>query len=168
MNKQNWLNTVSSISQFILGFLLGVLLIGGSAAGAVYYYFRQVSSSRAPQKPIYQEETVGSKENVPPENGSKHANKSESQITTSPQKKKKIVEIEELPPNAFYAIVTWPQGLSLRSDSNINAARIGGIAYNAKIIILGTSADKKWQRVKVPWSKQEGWVKNGNTKRASY
>jgi len=180
MNKQNWLNTVSSISQFVLGFLLGVALIGGSAVTAAYFYFRTVSSS-VPKKPIYQEETtVGSDENVRSENGSNsnQANNSGSQTETSAtsrqpsktksQKKKKVVEIEELPPNAFYAIVTWPQGLSLRADSDINSARIGGIAYNAKIIILGTSTDKKWQKVKIPWSKQQGWVKSGNTKRASY
>lgn len=175
MNKQNWLNTISNISQFVLGFLLGVALIGGSAIGAAYYYFRKVSSS-VPQKPIYQEETtVGSDENQRQENNSgsqtETATNTESArqpLTTNSQKKKKVVEIEELPPNAYYAIVTWPQGLSLRADSDINAARVGGIAYNAKIIILGTSDDKKWQKVKIPWSKQEGWVKNGNTKRSSY
>ena len=183
MNKQNWLNTVSHISQFVLGFLLGVALIGGSAIGAAYYYFRKVSSS-VPQKPIYQEETtVGSEDNILPENSSnsdrtnnsiaKTATTANTESKKQPlikksQKKKKEVEIEELPPNAYYAVVTWPQGLSLRANSDINAARIGGVAYNAKIIILGTSADKKWQQVKIPWSKQQGWVKNGNTKRASY
>ena len=33
---------------------------------------------------------------------------------------------------------------------------------------LEDSADGKWQRVRLPWSGQEGWVKAGNIKRTSY
>lgn len=177
MNKQNWLNTVSNISQFVLGFLLGVALIGGSAVGAAYFYFRKASSS-VPQKPIYQEETtVSSEDDILSGNSSDSKSKEPAKQTatkTSPSKpsqpkpQKKEPVVADLPPNAYFAIVTWPQGLSLRANADLNAARIGGVAYNAKIIILGTSADKKWQQVRVPWSEQEGWVKNGNTKRASY
>ena len=72
-----------------------------------------------------------------------------------------------IPDGAYYANVTWPQGLSLRAEPSIDAQRIGGIGYDAKILILENSQDKKWQKVQLPWNKQEGWVKAGNVKRVS-
>ncbi len=72
----------------------------------------------------------------------------------------------QLPANSYYAVVTWPEGLSLRAEPSVDAERVGGIEYNSKIAILEDSNDGKWQRVMLPWNQQEGWVKGGNTKRA--
>jgi hypothetical protein len=70
----------------------------------------------------------------------------------------------ELPPNAYRALVTWPDGLSLRAEADADAERIGGIESEASIIILEDSADGKWQRVRLE-NDQEGWIKGGNTEK---
>jgi hypothetical protein len=55
--------------------------------------------------------------------------------------------------------------LSLRAEPDADAERIGGIESEATIIILEDSADGKWQRVRLPWNDQEGWIKGGNTQK---
>ena len=162
--KQAWLSGISNMFQFILGFLVGVALIAGTAAGAAYYYFKKISSN-VPEKPVYTEETVAKQEE-----STEKSQDSGAKDNTEAQKKapEPVASKPEIPEGSYYASVTWPQGLSLRAEPSNNAARIGGISYNAKILILEDSADKKWQRVQIPWSKQEGWVKGGNTKRTSY
>ncbi|VEP13769.1 conserved hypothetical protein [Hyella patelloides LEGE 07179] len=179
-NEQTWLSAISSTSQFILGFLLGVTMIAGSAVGAAYYYFRQVSSN-APEKPVYTEESQTAEA---PNNQITEAGENESQsdiestsniestsdleaeleLEPLPEEEE---EEENIPPGAYYANVTWPQGLSLRAEPDTNSARIGGVGYDARILILEESTDKRWQKIRIPWSKQEGWVKAGNIKKAS-
>jgi hypothetical protein len=176
--RQTWLSTISNLFQFILGFLLGVALVAGSAVAAAYFYFTKVSSS-VPKKPIYTEEKSSkaqafnkrratttteeiqssansSNSNVPPVNSEKPP-ESESALTTE----------ENIPDGAYYANVTWPEGLSLRAGPDLNTAKIGGIEYNSKILILEESPDKQWQKVQIPESQQEGWVKAGNIEKIS-
>ncbi|MBO1346922.1 MAG: SH3 domain-containing protein [Hormoscilla sp. GUM202] len=72
-----------------------------------------------------------------------------------------------LPPRTYEARVTWPLGLILRDRPSYNSLRIGGIGYNERVLVLGESSDKVWQRVRVSDSFQEGWVKGGNTARTN-
>ena len=44
-----------------------------------------------------------------------------------------------------------------------NKIKIGG---NKKVIILEESADKKWQKIRIPDTDKEGWVKSGNIQRS--
>ena len=90
-----------------------------------------------------------------------------NESNTAPEAEPEPEVDPELPPNAYRAVVTWPEGLSLRSEPSLDAGRIGGIGADATIIILEDSADGQWQRVRLPWSGQEGWVKGGNTERTS-
>ncbi len=165
-NKPIWqtsLKVIYNISQFVLGFILGISIIAGVAGSAGLYYFARMSSVR-PKKPVYQEET---------------APKTETALETPEESLTVSEDIPIVPPepeptepaipeNAYFAVVTWPEGLSLRAEPTINSARIGGIAYNTKILILEESSDKKWQRVRLLGNQQEGWVKGGNTEKASY
>ena len=157
----NVLSAISNILQFILGFLLGVALIAGSAVGAAYYYFKKVSST-VPEKPVYPEtatDTASKEQEIQPELEASSATNSEPEPPATPQ--------EEIPPNAYYANVTWSEGLSVRAEPNINSERIGGVGYNARILILEDSADKRWQKIRIPGTQQEGWVKAGNVKKAA-
>ena len=171
MTKRTWVSTISSIFQFILGFILGVTLIAGIGAGIAYYYFTKMSS-HVPKKPVYEEETKPlpstQKDAIAQEN-SPITPKSTTEPKLIPEatpETEPIPEPEpELPPNAYFARVTWPQGLSLRAEPSLNAERIGGIGFNAKIIILESSSDKKWQKIRIPDSQREGWVKAGNVKK---
>ncbi len=183
MTKRTWVNIVSSIVQFILGFVLGVTLIAGVGAGIAYYYFATMSS-HVPKKPVYEEEkkslssakqdaiatkdsSITSESTTQPEAIPKPTPELEATPEPIPEPEPEpISEPEpELPPNAYFARVTWPQGLSLRAEPSLNAERIGGIGFNARIIILENSSDKKWQRIRIPESQREGWVKAGNVKK---
>ena len=174
MTKQNWLSAISNMFQFILGFVLGVALLGGSAVGVAYYYFKKVSSN-VPEKPIFAEEKSKTTDVVKKQElkASQEQLQTDTEADlnsnseTTPKPESELVAKEELPKNAYYANVTWPQGLSLRAEPSLDGERIGGIGYNAKILILEESADKQWQKVQIPESEQQGWVKAGNTKKAS-
>lgn len=173
MAKSIFFKRLSTSVQFILGFILGITLIAGVSAGLGFLYFKQMST--LPKKPEFSQDTSSPETAVETEKPSETATdsnvtKNEPEATEKTEEvKETVLEPEaELPPNAYRAVVTWPQGLSLRAEPNLNAGRVGGISYDAKIIILEDSADGQWQKVRVPWSEQEGWVKAGNTKRTSY
>jgi hypothetical protein len=163
MAKSIFLQRLSATVQFILGFILGITLIAGAAVSAGYLYYQRMSI--LPKKPVFPEETK-SANSKPLESPKQQVEDTPVEIEESPAETEETEA--ELPPNAYKAQVTWPQGLSLRSEPNLNAGRIGGISYNATIIILEDTSDNQWQRVRIPWSGQEGWVKGGNTKRISY
>ena len=175
MTKRTWVSTTSTIFQFILGFILGVALIASVGAGVAYFYFTRMSS-HTPTKPVFEEETKS-----PPSPQQDEIAEADSaitpELTTQPEaipettpEPEPIPEPEpepepELPPNAYFARVTWPQGLSLRAEPSLDAERVGGIGYNARIIILEYSSDQKWQRIRIPESQQEAWVKAGNVEK---
>ena len=173
MTKTIFLRRLSATIQFILGFTIGIGLIAGISGAALFAYYRKMSV--LPQKPIYPETTAKPelKEEIttiePIESTNMGDEVEESLITEPEAEPEPEPEPEpELPANAYRAVVTWPEGLSLRSEPSANSGRIGGIGADASIIILGTSDDGNWQKVKLPWSNQEGWVKAGNTERTSY
>ena len=76
-----------------------------------------------------------------------------------------LEEEKPLPPGAYPATVTWPQGLILRAEPKVNAERRGGIGFIAKVIVLELSNDKSWQKIRIESSGKEAWVKAGNTKK---
>lgn len=164
--ERNWSSIISQMFQFILGFLIGIALIAGSAVGAAYYYFTKVSSS-VPEKPVYPEEaTTAPVAQQPAEGESQSDTETLSNVETQAEPIAEPVA-ESIPPNAYYANVTWSEGLSLRAEPSLDAERIGGVGYNARILILEDSADKKWQKIRIPGSDRVGWVKAGNIRRAS-
>ena len=159
MTKSIFLQRLSATIQFILGFIIGISLIAGVSGAFVYAYYQRMSI--LPKKPDFSEATTS----LEPADSADDIDPEPLESNTTP------VEIEpvepELPPNAYRAVVTWSEGLSLRSEPTLDAERIGGIAADATIIILEDSADGNWQRVRLPWNGREGWVKGGNTERTS-
>ncbi len=154
------MNRLSSLFQFILGFFLGVFILAGGTAALGFIFFSRMAAP--PPKPVFAEET---KEKQTTEKKSPLPTKTEtpvakSQPETAPQEKEQ--KKEQLPAGAYKAKVTWPEGLSLRDQPGIDANRIGGLMYNNEIIVLETSSDGGWQKVRVPGSGQEGWVRGGN------
>ena len=57
------------------------------------------------------------------------------------------------------------RGLILRSEPGVNAERLGGVGFNAKVVVLESSSDKNWQKIRIESSGKEAWVKAGNTKK---
>ena len=177
MTKSNFFKSLSATIQFILGFVIGVSLIAGISGAALYAYYKKMSV--LPEKPDFSEAVIFKSESDTNEASIdiEPIESTTTEETVEPQAIVEEPELEpepepepepELPPNAYRAVVTWPEGLSLRAEPSVNSGRVGGIAANASIIILENSADGEWQRVRLPWSNQEGWVKAGNIERTSY
>lgn len=165
MTKSIFLKRLSATVQFILGFALGISLIAGISGSLVFAYYKKMSV--LPKKPVFSEAEVSTEAKTP--NPSQTEIESLESTTESEPEPTPVVEAPppeiELPPNAYRATVTWPEGLSLRAEPDVDAERVGGIETKATIFILEDSADGKWQRVQLPWNGQSGWVKAGNTKK---
>ncbi|MFO0164598.1 MAG: SH3 domain-containing protein, partial [Microcystis sp.] len=77
----------------------------------------------------------------------------------SPEETKRETKSE-----GYQARVTWQSGLSLRSQPTSESTRLGGLDYNTKVSVVGTSSDGQWQRVRLS-DGREGWIKAGNISR---
>ena len=167
MSKSIFLKRLSATAQFFLGFILGIGLIAGITGTLVFAYYTKMSV--LPKKPVFSSAPVAETTPDPVEAAIEpleSTNIEEASEATEPVAIEPEPEPDPpLPANAYRATVTWHQGLSLRAEPSIDATRVGGIETKATIIILEDSADGKWQRVRLPWNGQEGWVKGGNTRK---
>ncbi|ODG96336.1 peptide-binding protein [Nostoc sp. KVJ20] len=151
---------LSGLTKFILGFFLAIaVLIGGGAAIALYFMNR---TGIPPAKPVYSNDSPSVKAQAPKATQAQLSPSSTSTPTESP---KATPTAKPLPSGAYRGRVTWADGLSLRSQPNQEAERIGGVTFNQKIIVLEESGDKGWQKIRLEDSEQEGWVKAGNTEK---
>jgi hypothetical protein len=161
---------LSGLTKFILGFVLAIaVLIGGGVAVALYFMNR---TGIPPAKPVFSNDSPSVKAQAPkatePGGGLKPGTKTESSpnSTSNPTESPKATpSLKPLPSGAYRGRVSWAQGLSLRSQPNQEAERIGGVGFNQKIIVLSESEDKAWQKIRLEDSQQEGWVKAGNTEK---
>jgi Bacterial SH3 domain len=159
----------SNLLKFILGFTLAIVILAGSGVATALYLMNRVAV--LPSKPIFDNDAPDVKAQAPkpeatggkssPSPSPQASAEAKPKPTTSPDKAETS---EELPPGAYKARVSWSQGLSLRSEPKADSGRAGGVGFNAKIIVLEESPDKTWQKIRLEDSKQEGWVKAGNTK----
>lgn len=154
--------SISSFFQFILGFILGVLLLVAGSVGAAYYFFNRMAS--APPKPVFSETLPAAT-----------PTKAEPKATTPEEKKAEPAAVEEtpeeeeeeeIPAGAYKATVTWSDGLSLRSEPSLEAGRIGGVDYNEEVLVLEMSDDKVWEKIRLG-DGTEAWVKAGNVKKVN-
>ncbi|MEH2326136.1 MAG: SH3 domain-containing protein [Nostoc sp.] len=162
---------LSGFIKFILGFFLAIaVLIGGGAAIGLYFMNR---TGIPPAKPVFSNDSPSVKAQAPkatepkgakPTPGTK-AESSPSPTSTATESPKATPSPKPLPSGAYRGRVSWSEGLSLRSQPNQEAEKIGGVGFNQKIIILEQSEDKAWQKIRLEGSEQEGWVKAGNTQK---
>ncbi|GAB4314639.1 MAG: hypothetical protein Kow0091_21710 [Geminocystis sp.] len=152
--------SISSLFQFLIGFFLGIILFTAGIAGGAYFFLTQVSGN--PPKPSFPEENSAVEEIPQPDESSNQAETATEETAKETQETTTNEETEDLPEGAYRGKVIWSTGLSLRAEPGIDSERIGGVGYNWEIIILGTSDDGGWQKIRIPSSGQEGWVKAGN------
>jgi hypothetical protein len=156
------------VIQFILGFSIGMTLFVGGVAGIGYYFLKDMLQS--PSKPTFAEEKP---KETPKTTSQKTTTNKNSQTASTPATKATPTPTptekaeEKLPQGAYKATVTWTDGLSVRSEPSIESDRVGGVAYNKEIIVLQTSEDGKWQKVRTVGGDVEGWIKAGNTKKTA-
>lgn len=160
---------ISNVLKYILGIFLAIIvLIGGGFATALYFINR---TAIPPTKPIFANDSPEVKAQAPKTPGASpvltpssvegETAKPNATPTLSPDESEK-----PLPAGAYNARVSWSQGLILRSEPQPNAERLGGVAFNQKIIVLEESKDKVWQKIRLDGSDKEGWVKAGNTQKS--
>ncbi len=155
----------SALLKFILGILLAIAVLLGSGVAVGLYFLNRTSIP--PSKPIYANDSPAVKD-PDGKNKTEPQPTSESQPETSatPTPTPTPTETEEaLPKGAYRGRITWPQGVSLRSEPTQDSQRVGGAAFNEKIIVLEENPDKIWKKVRVESSKIEGWTKVGNIER---
>jgi hypothetical protein len=168
----------SGLLQFILGFFLGITILVGLTSALGYLMFSRLAAT--PSKPVFPEENKSKPKATTPDKKApdKSATKPEASPSTkattespkpspkpSPSPSPSPKAEEELPKGAYKAKVTWSGGLSLRSNPSKDSERVSGVDYDQDLIVLETSADGVWAKVRSANGGQEGWVKVGNFKK---
>jgi Bacterial SH3 domain len=150
--------------QLLIGILTG--LVGLAAIfGGVGYYFFITQMSTHPPKPIFAEERGGPKPiAAKPKSKAAAAIPSPAPAGEDPLK---ADAPDKLPPGAYDAKVVWKDGLSLKKDPALGAAKVGGVAFNAKVAIVKTSDDKQWVLIQSETDNLQGWVRAGNIDKAA-
>ncbi|MBD2664659.1 hypothetical protein B6N60_01936 [Richelia sinica FACHB-800] len=163
---------LSGCLKFIIGvFLAMVVLLAGGVTVALYFMNR---TAIPPAKPMFANDypaqpkkPKGAVAKNPPSpkpeaTAASSPSPSPSPITEPSPSPSPSPSPDALPPGAYRGQVTWPQGLSLRSEPKSDAERVGGVGGNQKIIVLEASADQAWLKIQVEGGTQTGWVKAGN------
>ena len=166
----------SGLLEFILGFFLGITILVGLTSALGYLMFSRLAAT--PSKPVFSEENKSKPKSTTPDK--KAPDKSATKPEASPNPKATIESPnpspspkpspspeakEDLPQGAYKAKVTWSGGLSLRSNPSKDSERVSGVDYDDELIVLETSADGAWAKVRSANGGQEGWVKVGNFKK---
>lgn len=155
---------LSGLLQFMLGFVMGVAILVGGATAVAYMLLSGMNSN--PPKPVFTEEK---KEETKEEKAAKPQAEVKESPTAAPAPKaspKPSPEARkrETTSEGYQARVTWQSGLSLRSEPTSESTRLGGLDYNTKVSVVGTSSDGQWQRIRLS-DGREGWIKAGNISR---
>lgn len=169
------MNKLSALFQFVLGFILGIVLLAGGTAALAYIVFSRMANP--PEKPLFTEEkpkneevtqsATSAKTQAPAKSSPQPSAEAKEVVSEKPEPEPQETEKpqDDLPSGAYKATVTWSSGLSVRANPGLDAERVAGVDYNAELIILETSADGQWQKIRVPSNGQEGWVKAGNVEK---
>jgi uncharacterized protein YgiM (DUF1202 family) len=150
------------LSKLILGIAIALTLLSMAGVATARYFMARLSV--LPPKPLYQgEQPVQASAPAPDAIPTESAPPSEapSQATPAPEP---TPEPED-EPNAYDAVVIQPIGLVLREGPGTDYPQVGGIDYEAAVVVLEEPADQPWIRIRVVANGQEGWVKAGNTRR---
>ncbi|MBW4645478.1 MAG: SH3 domain-containing protein [Goleter apudmare HA4340-LM2] len=154
---------LSNLLKFTLGIFLAIAILLGSGLAAALYFINRTAIP--PAKPVFSNDTPAVKPQAPKVSDAKAKTTPKPAASASPSPTATPTESPQpLPPGAYRGVVTWPQGLSLRSEPEQDATRVGGVGVNQKIVILEESQDKAWQKIRLE-SGEEGWVKAGNTQK---
>lgn len=155
------------------------ILIGTGVATALYFMNR---TAIPPAKPVFANDNPTQRTQNPKatQTVAKTTTKSSSESSPSPEPSPSPspsplptptesptpeASPTPLPPGAYRGKVTWSQGLSLRTEPQQDAQRVGGVGFNQTVVILEESGDKLWQKIRQEDTNQEGWVKAGNTQK---
>jgi hypothetical protein len=146
------MSIVGGFFRFLSAFMLALALLGGASFVAVQYLIAQYAA--APPKPTFPNDK---------------ANLAKAAVTKAPAAAAPAAAPSPKPSESpgYRAKVTLDIGLNIREVPESDSPRIGGVDYNEEIIILQDSDDKNWQKIRLPESNVEGWIKAGYTQRVA-
>lgn len=142
----------SSLLKFFIGLFLAIAMLASGSLLAAQYFIAKLTAP--PSKPMYP--------NDKPSPPTKTVAAKSKPASVSDSNSSGVASPKSLPAGAFEGRVSQSIGLILRDAPGRDGAQIGGIDYNEKVVVLETSADGGWQKVRLQSSDREGWVKAGN------
>lgn len=161
----------SSVFSFFIGILLAALLLVAGGVFAAKYFIAKLTTP--PPRPVWANE----KSTGQPAKAQSTAAKPKASPTPKASAKPSPSP-KATPAGSYMAKVTQQIGLVLRDNPSQDSTAIGGIEYNQRVLVLGDSPDREWQRVRIVSETAstgdedsaepkgpEGWVKRGNTER---
>jgi hypothetical protein len=152
------------LSKLILGIAIALVLLSMAGVATARYFMARLSV--LPPRPFYEGEqpTQVVAETAPPE-AIPQPQPQSPEPTPEPAPEPDSSPEPDIPEGAYRAEVIQPIGLVMREGPGTNFPQVGGVDYEAEVIILEAPADQPWIRVQVVANGQEGWVKAGNTRR---
>jgi hypothetical protein len=145
------MRSLASLVQFILGFILALIILAGGSVAAALYFVTKLTA--LPPRPSF----ANDQPVVTATQAAESPGESTGEGSTGAS--------AALPANAYRAKVIWPDGLILRDRPGYEANSIGGLDFNAQVVVLETTSDNEWEKIRLEGSGQEGWIKGGNTER---
>lgn len=161
------------LSKLILGVVIALALLSMAGVATARYFMARLAV--LPPKPLYGAElpatpapepaapAAEAPAAPPPEAAPAAAPPATPEPAAAPAPESEPAA--ELPPGSYQAVVTQPIGLIIRSGPGTEHGQVGGVDYNAELIVLEEPADQGWIKVRVASTGSEGWVKAGNTRR---
>jgi len=159
---------VTNLLKFILGVVLALAVLLGTGLVVALYFVNRTAVT--PPKPLYANDNPSFQAKkpkaIPKSPPKKQTTPSPISSPTPTPTPTPTKSPKSLPADAYEGTVTWAEGLSMRAEPEANSASTGGVGGNKKVIVLEESADKKWQKIRIADTDQEGWVKAGNIQRS--
>lgn len=158
------------LSKLVLGVVIALALLSMAGVATARYFMARLAV--LPPKPLYGDElptpptmpVVAPAEEAaaPPAS----APDPEATPTADPNATPESApSAENLPPGSYRAVVVQPIGLIIRSGPGTDHGQVGGVDYNAELVVLEEPAGQGWMKVRAVATGEEGWVKAGNTRR---
>ncbi len=144
-------NFLLTLSKFVLGIILAMLIVSLAGLSMARYFMTRMAEP--PERPTYDNDLPAPAPSASPS----------EQPTDSPAAATEPEpEDEPLPEGSYPAIVNQPVGLIVRSGPGTDYEQIGGLEYQASLVVL--SEESGWLKVQTS-SGEEGWIKGGNVAR---
>ena len=143
----------SGLLKVFTGVFLAIALLAGGSFVAAQFFIAKLSTP--PPRPVFSNDQPSSPTKTTAKPTKASSPDQPDTVDASPSPK-------PLPAGAYEGRVSQSIGLILRDAPGRDSGQIGGIEYNDKVTVLETSSDGDWQKVRLPASDREGWVKAGN------
>lgn len=143
----------SGLAKFTLGFLLAIALLFFAGVTATRFFIARLTAP--PPRPVFPNDNPTPVDTPPP------APSPEAATAPAPPPETTVESTSTPSANEYTARVSQPVGLILRSEPTQQSEQLGGVAFNQEVVVLETSPDGEWLRVRLD-SGAEGWIKGGN------